>query len=60
LHERLTGVTLAAAAAALWAIGGIAAQELFSHHGIDPAWPACGASAGRGASGPADGLNRPF
>jgi drug/metabolite transporter (DMT)-like permease len=38
VHERITGLTLAAAAAALWAIGGISAQELFSHHDIDPAW----------------------
>jgi drug/metabolite transporter (DMT)-like permease len=35
---RYTGLALAAAAAAMWAIGGIAAQELFAHHGINPAW----------------------
>jgi drug/metabolite transporter (DMT)-like permease len=29
---------LAALAAALWAVGGLAAQELFTHHDIDPAW----------------------
>jgi drug/metabolite transporter (DMT)-like permease len=38
VNERLTGLTLAASAASMWAIGGVAAQELFSHHGIDPAW----------------------
>lgn len=32
------GLGLAALAAALWAVGGIAAQELFTHHGIEPGW----------------------
>ena len=36
--ERVAGLGLAAMAAALWGIGGIAAQELFAHHGIDPGW----------------------
>jgi len=35
---RVTGLALAATAAALWAVGGLTAQELFSHHHIDPAW----------------------
>ena len=35
---RLTGLGLAALAAALWAIGGLAAQELFSRHHVDPGW----------------------
>ena len=35
---RIAGLGLAAAAATLWAIGGIAAQELFSRYGVSPAW----------------------
>jgi drug/metabolite transporter (DMT)-like permease len=35
---RAAGLALAAMAAALWAIGGLTAQELFTHHNINPAW----------------------
>jgi drug/metabolite transporter (DMT)-like permease len=35
---RLVGLGLAAISAALWAIGGIAAQDLFSRHHVDPGW----------------------
>src|SRR5271170_7474860 len=38
MRGRAGGLVLAAMAAAMWAIGGITAQELFSHHDIDPAW----------------------
>lgn len=34
----LVGVGLAAAAAACWGLGGVAAQELFQHHAIEPFW----------------------
>ena len=37
-HRRLAGLGLAAMAAALWAIGGIAAQDLFARHHVDPGW----------------------
>ena len=36
--ERVAGLSLAAMAAALWALGGIAAQELFSRHHVRPGW----------------------
>jgi len=36
--ERVVGLSLAAMSAALWALGGIAAQELFSRHHVDPGW----------------------
>jgi drug/metabolite transporter (DMT)-like permease len=36
--RRVAGLGLAAAAAALWALGGITAQDLFSHHRVDPGW----------------------
>jgi drug/metabolite transporter (DMT)-like permease len=32
------GLALAATAAALWGVGGVAAQELFQHHGVQPSW----------------------
>jgi drug/metabolite transporter (DMT)-like permease len=35
---RIVGLGLAAMSAALWAIGGIAAQDLFSRHHVDPGW----------------------
>ena len=35
---RLAGLGLAAMSAALWAIGGIAAQDLFARHHVDPDW----------------------
>jgi hypothetical protein len=35
---RTTGLGLAAMSAALWAIGGIAAQDLFARHHVDPGW----------------------
>jgi drug/metabolite transporter (DMT)-like permease len=35
---RLAGLGLAAMSAALWAIGGIAAQDLFARHHVDPGW----------------------
>jgi drug/metabolite transporter (DMT)-like permease len=35
---RVAGLGLAAAAAALWALGGIAAQDLFARHHVDPGW----------------------
>jgi drug/metabolite transporter (DMT)-like permease len=35
---RVIGLGLAATSAALWAIGGIAAQDLFSRHHVDPGW----------------------
>lgn len=35
---RVAGLGLAAGAAALWALGGIAAQDLFSRHQVDPGW----------------------
>ena len=35
---RITGLGLAAMSAALWAIGGIAAQDLFARHHVDPGW----------------------
>ena len=35
---RIAGLGLAATSAALWAIGGIAAQDLFSRHHVDPGW----------------------
>jgi drug/metabolite transporter (DMT)-like permease len=35
---RVTGLGLAALAATLWAIGGIAAQDLFSRHHVGPGW----------------------
>jgi drug/metabolite transporter (DMT)-like permease len=35
---RIGGLGLAAMSAALWAIGGIAAQDLFSRHHVDPGW----------------------
>lgn len=35
---RGAGLALASMAAALWALGGLAAQELFSHHDIQPGW----------------------
>ncbi|HEY1622477.1 MAG TPA: DMT family transporter [Streptosporangiaceae bacterium] len=38
MHGRLAGLTLAATAAALWAVGGLTAQELFTHHNIEPGW----------------------
>jgi drug/metabolite transporter (DMT)-like permease len=38
MRGRVVGLVLAATAAALWAIGGIAAQELFTHHDISPGW----------------------
>jgi drug/metabolite transporter (DMT)-like permease len=38
MRGRVAGLVLAAMAAALWAIGGLTAQELFTHHGIDPGW----------------------
>ena len=38
MRGRLAGLGLAALAAALWAVGGLTAQELFTHHAIDPAW----------------------
>jgi hypothetical protein len=41
ISERIAGLSLAAMSAALWALGGIAAQELFSRHHVDPgAWSA--------------------
>jgi drug/metabolite transporter (DMT)-like permease len=33
----LLGLALAAGAASLWGLGGVAAQDLFQHHAIDPA-----------------------
>lgn len=38
MSRRALGLGLAASAAALWAIGGIAAEELFTHHNVDPGW----------------------
>ncbi len=38
MPRRALGLGLAATAAALWAIGGIAAEELFTHHNVDPGW----------------------
>jgi drug/metabolite transporter (DMT)-like permease len=38
ISERVAGLSLAAMSAALWASGGIAAQELFSRHHVDPGW----------------------
>jgi len=35
---RLAGLGLAALAAALWAIGGLSAQALFSRHHVNPGW----------------------
>ena len=35
---RIAGLALTAMSAALWAIGGIAAQDLFSRHHVDPGW----------------------
>jgi drug/metabolite transporter (DMT)-like permease len=35
---RLAGLGLAGMSAALWAIGGIAAQDLFARHHVDPGW----------------------
>ena len=35
---RIVGLGLAATSAALWAVGGIAAQDLFSRHHVDPGW----------------------
>jgi drug/metabolite transporter (DMT)-like permease len=36
--RRVAGLGLAAAAAALWALGGLAAQDLFARHHVDPGW----------------------
>lgn len=36
--HRVAGLGLAAAAAALWALGGLAAQDLFARHHVEPAW----------------------
>jgi drug/metabolite transporter (DMT)-like permease/SAM-dependent methyltransferase len=36
--QRVAGLGLAAAAAALWALGGLAAQDLFARHHVDPGW----------------------
>ncbi|GAA4602123.1 DMT family transporter [Actinoallomurus liliacearum] len=36
--EHTVGLILAATAAVLWGVGGVAAQELFQRHGIDPRW----------------------
>jgi hypothetical protein len=36
--RRVVGLSLAATSAGLWALGGIAAQELFSRHHVDPGW----------------------
>jgi EamA-like transporter family len=38
LSSHVMGLCLAAAAAILWGLGGVAAQELFDHHDIDPRW----------------------
>jgi drug/metabolite transporter (DMT)-like permease len=36
--QRVAGLGLAMLAATLWALGGVAAQVLFSQHHIDPSW----------------------
>lgn len=36
--RRIAGLGLAVLAASLWALGGVAAQVLFSQHRIDPGW----------------------
>jgi drug/metabolite transporter (DMT)-like permease len=38
MRGRVGGLALAALAATLWAVGGLTAQELFTHHGISPIW----------------------
>lgn len=36
--QRVAGLGLAAAAAALWALGGLTAQDLLARHHVDPGW----------------------
>ena len=38
MSQRAAGLGLAAAAAALWALGGLTAQDLFDRHHVDPGW----------------------
>jgi drug/metabolite transporter (DMT)-like permease len=38
MQGRAVGLAFAVSAAACWAVGGLAAQELFAHHDISPAW----------------------
>ncbi|MCO5972361.1 EamA family transporter [Actinoallomurus soli] len=45
---RTAGLILAATAAVLWGVGGVAAQELFHRHGIDPRWLVAVRMAGAG------------
>src|SRR5262245_19783548 len=53
--SRLLGLSLALAAAVLWGLNGVAAQDLFQRHGVDPALAGHHAH-GRGRLGAARGL----